>query len=66
MARTSSTAAPQSKIQAWARKVKNYLNAKMRGMKVILEKVETDEEEFRPESTSRIHCNGHDATEVAE
>ena len=41
-------------FQAWARKVKKYLNAKMRGMKVIFEKVETEEDELMPEST----CTG--------
>ena len=38
----------------------------MRGMKVIIEKAETEEDELTPESTARIHCNGHDAMEVAE
>ena len=52
-------------FQAWARKVKNYLNAKMRGMKISLEKVDTEEDELTPETTSRIYRNSHDAMEVA-
>ena len=34
-------------FQAWSRSVKNYLEAKMRGMRLILDKVETEEAELR-------------------
>ena len=40
-------------FQAWACKVKNYLNAKMRSMKIIFEKVEIEEDELTPEIAPR-------------